>query len=406
VANNDATGFMADSLFAWITLAALLLIPFEARVHSPSMRGAFARGMLWGLVLSAGAMTKISFLYFVVLIGPTLFIIRLRQSGIRNACVALIGFVVSSMPAAAYLLKFGGWSFANGIGASFGRTAKVHQVSVVPAELYHVSVVPFLRDTFSHAPGMVLLLVFVLIAPIYLIIKKRPFLKEPASLAFLIALVFGVIVLASVNRQVRYAIPVIIALPFLLAVILSGKKIAISRTSATLTAVLVFCALTLPAWSVRHRAQRQASLARSDAILAQAIRCNDAHILLMTDSPTLNENVMDLAWEVTSLAQPIQIRSVVYSATFGIPIDEDYRQMRAADLIVFQDHDDLSSLMNLQVRLPEYRQYVSELRGYAPRRAYQDVTIYSKPCVRSDHSGTSEAESKPAGVPGILGRPG
>jgi hypothetical protein len=339
--------------------------------------------MLWGLVLSAGVMTKISFLYFVVLIGPTLFIIRLRHSGIRNAGVALFGFVVSSMPAAVYLLKYGGWAFANARESSFGQIADV----------YHRSVLLFLGDSFRHAPGLVLFFVFVLAALVYLIIKERSFLKEPASLAFLIAFVFGVIVLASANRQLRYAFPAIVALPFLLAVILSGKQIPISRMTAALTAGLVLCALTLAALPVRHRAQRQASLARCDAVLAQAIKCGYKHILLTTDGPALNGANMYLAMEVTRI--PVEERSLAYNALYGVPIDEDFRQIRAADLVVFQDDGDLGSLMNLRVRIPAHRRYVSELREYAPAKVYEDVTTYSKPCNRSDHSGTSEAESKP-----------
>jgi hypothetical protein len=221
---------------------------------------------------------------------------------------------------------------------------------------------------------------FVLIGLTYLIIQKRSFLKEPASLAFLIALIYGVIVLASANRQIRYAFPAIIALPFLLAILLSGKQTSVSQKAATLTAGMAFCALILVGLPVRHRAQRQASLARTDAILAQATRCDDTRILLMT----LSESMLLLAREVTSSAQPIQIRSVVYNATSGIPIDEDFRQMRAADLIVFQDDDDLGSLMNLRARIPEYRQYVSKLRGDAPARVYKDVTAYSKSCGRID----------------------
>ena len=68
-----ATAFMADSLLAWTSLAAVLLIPYEARTHCTSVRSAVVRGILWGSILSLGAMTKMSFLYFVFLIAPILF---------------------------------------------------------------------------------------------------------------------------------------------------------------------------------------------------------------------------------------------------------------------------------------------------------------------------------------------
>jgi len=87
-----ATSFLADSLFAWTALAAVLLIPYEARTHCPSIRSAVMRGILWGSILSLGVMTKVNFLYFIVLIVPTLFLIGLHHGGLRGALAVLIAF--------------------------------------------------------------------------------------------------------------------------------------------------------------------------------------------------------------------------------------------------------------------------------------------------------------------------
>jgi hypothetical protein len=95
IAHSDATAFLADSLFAWTALAAVLLIPIEARTNSSTATGAVWRGILWASILSLGVMTKLNFMYFIALILPVLFYIRLRRCGLRNACDALIIFAFS-----------------------------------------------------------------------------------------------------------------------------------------------------------------------------------------------------------------------------------------------------------------------------------------------------------------------
>ena len=65
-AHLHATGFEADSLFAWVVLAAALLIPYEMRTHSTTASRSALRGILWGLIFSLGVMIKLSFLFFVV----------------------------------------------------------------------------------------------------------------------------------------------------------------------------------------------------------------------------------------------------------------------------------------------------------------------------------------------------
>jgi hypothetical protein len=107
-----AKAFLADSLFACTALAAVLLIPYEARTHCLSIRDAVMRGILWGSILSLGVMAKLNFLYFIVFIVPTLFLIRLHHGGLRSALAALIAFACWSAPSAIYLVQHGGPAFA------------------------------------------------------------------------------------------------------------------------------------------------------------------------------------------------------------------------------------------------------------------------------------------------------
>ena len=362
-----ATAFMADSLFAWTTLAAVLLIPYEARTPCPSIRAAIGRGILWGSILSLGAMTKLSFLYFIPFIVPTLFVIMLRHAGLRRALAALIAFACWSAPSAIYLVRWGRSAFDNAKVSSFGPLAN----------LYYHPLLQFLGSTIRESPGLVLSFVLTAAALIYLVIKKRLSLLGPGFLALLIMIGFGIVALASTNREIRFAFPVIVALPFLTAILLSGKGHSVRGSSAALASGLVFCGLLAAGVPTRHRANRQ-TLSRSEAVLAQAAECNAKSITLATDSPTLNKNLMDLAVEVSPSGAQVEVDTLAYQAMSGVPIEEDFRAISESDQVVFQDRNTLGPPFTNQ-RRSEYERYIRQV-GYVPIAVGEDVIVYSRRC--------------------------
>jgi hypothetical protein len=366
-AHAFATAFLADSLFAWTTLAAVLLIPYEAMTHCPSIRGAVVRGILWGSILSLGAMTKVNFFYFIVFIVPTVFLIRLHHSGLRRALASLIAFACWSAPSAIYLVRWGRLAFDNAKASSFGRVA----------DFYYIPLLQYLGDSIRESPGLVLSFVLTATAIIYLVIKKRIILLGPDFLALLIMIGFGISVLAAPNRQIRYAFPAIVALPFLTGILMSGKGHSAPGRSAALAAGLAFCGLLTAGLPTRHRANRQ-SLSRCDAVLSQAARCNAKRIVLATDSPTLNGNLMDLAIAVSASGTSVKFDSLAYRAISGVPIEEDLRAISEADQVVFQDRDALSPPFTNQ-RASEYERYIRQ-GGSVPIRVGNDVSVYSMSC--------------------------
>ena len=359
-----ATAFLSDSLFAWTTLAAVLLIPYEARTDKLSIRHAVVRGILWGSILSLGVMTKVNFLYFIVLIVPTLVVIRLRHSGLRSASAAFIASAATSAPAAIYLVRYGRPAFANGAASSFGHLA----------EFFYVPLLPYLRTTFRESPGLVLSFALMAVAVAYLVIKKRSLVWRPDSLALLIVIGFGVVVLAAPNRQIRYAFPIILALPFLFGVLMSPRGNSVPARSAALAGGLVFCGLLAASMPLRHRADRR-SLSRSDAVLAQAARCNAKRVLLATDSPTLNQDLMHLALAVSPSAAPVEVETMAYRALSGTLIEEDFRVMRESDQVIFQDKYALNPAFTNQ-RAVEYELYALQKEGGVPIRVGDDVSVY------------------------------
>ena len=358
-----ATAFLADSLLAWTALAAVLLIPYEARTHCPSIRGAVMRGILWGSIFSLGVMTKLSFLYFVMLIVPALFLIRLHHGGLRGALAALIAFACWSAPSAIYLVRYGGSAFQLAKESSFGGFAK---------KFYYVPLLQFLGNTIRESPGLVLSFVLMVTALIYLVIQRRRILWGTDFLALLIMSGFAIIVLAAPNREIRFAFPAIVALPFLTGILMSGKGHSVPGRSAALAAGLVFCGLLATSVPTGHRAAREC-LSRADAVLAQAARCDAKRIMLATASRTLNENLMDLAIEVSGAS--VTVGTLAWETMRGVPIEEDFHRISKQDLVVFQDREALSPPFANE-RVPDYELYIRQGR-YVPIRVGGDLTVYS-----------------------------
>ena len=362
-----ATAFLADGLFAWTTLAAVLLIPYEARTHCPSIKSAVLRGILWGSILSLGAMTKLNFLYFVALIVPALFLIRLRNGGLRSALAAFAALAYWSAPAAMYLVRCGRPAFEHAKEASFGRAA----------DFYYIPPMQFLGETSRESPGLALSFLLTVAALTYAVIQRRRIAWEPDFLAVLIVIGFGIIVLAAPNREIRFEFPAIVALPFLAAILLSGKERPAPGRFAALAAGLVFCGLLAASVPTRHRAVRQ-SLVRPDAVLAEAAGCHARRILLATDSPTLNEPLMDLAIAASPSGASFDVSTLAYRTWSGAAIEFDYQAMRDSDEVVFQDRGALYPPFTNQ-RVSDYERYMRQ-GGYIPVRRGSDLSIYSIRC--------------------------
>jgi hypothetical protein len=364
-----ATAFMADSLFSWITLAALLLIPYEARTSADSLGHSAGRGLLWGLILSAGAMTKISFLYFVVLIAPILMILRYRRGRARSLLLAVIGCIVSSAPAAFYLQRYGASAFANAGASSFGGVAS----------LYKSSLLSFLGRNLVDAPGLCLFVLILVASLAYFATHWRSAILNPDFLALVIVIGFGLIVLASSNRQLRYAFPAIVSAPFLLAVLFSRSGAAVGRKPAFILACLAAVLFGAAALPTGHRAERQNTLGRADAVVNEAYRCNAHSILLATGSPTMNGSLLTVAVEVSGKTDSIRVEDLGASVFDGSPIDKNYQALQQSDLIVFQDDKALYPQF-LNIHVPAYRNYISRQNQLVRASVWQDVSVFSKHC--------------------------
>jgi hypothetical protein len=368
-AHIRATAFMADGLVGWTSLAALLLIPYELRTVRTTVRHAACHGLLWGLILSLGVMTKISFLYFAGLILPVLVLVRYRRNGWRDSGAAFAGFLIGSGPSALYMAKYGRTSFLYGGASSFGTLSNFYQKPFST----------FVRECLRDSPGLWLFAAGVCSALAFIVLKRRSQVFRPDVIAVLIAIGFGLIIMASPNRELRFSFPVILSLPFLLAILLSTKSEPVPRQAATSTAGLAFLVLCVFAWPSRHRADRGDSLARVDAVLARGSYCGDKAILLATDSPTLNGLLFRVALQLTPGPAATSVRDLTGSSLRGAPFAEDFRAIESSDLVVFQDDRAISPPFT-NARVPSYRKYIAEQTAFSSLRVGGDVAAFSRHC--------------------------
>ena len=368
--NQNATSFMADTLFAWISLAALLLIPYEAKTGEHSTPHTLIRGILSGIILSAGAMTKISFLYLDVLILPCLLLIRLRRHGLRNSATAFAGFLIGSAPSLFYLAKYGRSSLQYARASSFGGVSS----------LYGNSLSAFLQRTLNGSPTLWLFIFFALSALALTLFKRRNQLPSSASVAILIAIGFELVVLSSPNRDIRFSFPLIISLPFLFAILLSPAEKRLPRRGSLFVAAIAFAALCLAAWPARHRAKRMDSLGRADAVLSLAFQCGSNNILMATNGATLNDSLLQVALDTSDHPPTIHIGQLNWSALHAVPIAEDYRAIRDADMVVLQEPVVSATFFN--TRANKYRQYINEQKDYTQHALWSDVTGYCRNSAR------------------------
>jgi hypothetical protein len=361
-AHRNATAFMADNLVAWTSLASLLLIPFEAKEKSLSMKSDILRGILWGSIFSLGVLSKVSFFYFVILILPILLIIRYRSRDIGSICVSLAALALCSVPAAVYWLRYGQLAWSQATTSSFGRTA----------DFYYTPLLPFLHGVIRESPGVLLTLAFVVGALAYVIIKKRTLVEGPTLIALLICIGFGVITLASTDRLIRFSFPAIVSIPFIAAILISGREDSVSRRASVLPSIFIFCGLVIAATPMLHRPDR-GCIARCNAVLAEAAKLNANRILLATDSATLNADLMRLAVAVSAWRDTAVVSSV--NPLYGTSIEQDFQTMRECDLVVFQDERALYPPFTNE-RAPKYELFAKQLSAGEAFRVGEDVTVY------------------------------
>jgi hypothetical protein len=366
IAHICTTAFLADYVFAWDAFAVLLLVPFEIGIPAISPKEGLLRGVFWAVIFSVGAMTKVSFLYFVGLTIPILLFVRLRRYG-WSGLWPLVSFTISLAPVCFYWLRYGLESVKYGWSSAFGHIAP----------LYNIPFWQFLGSTVRRSPGLLLPLGFATAGFVYVIVRRRDLVWDSTVLVLLLVIGYCAVALSSTNREFRFLIVGIIAPPFLAGVLLSRKTQGLSRGSAAIAALLTFCCLVAASLPMAHRGNRQC-IARSQAVLAEAVERESKNVMLATNSPSLNEPLMRLAVMLSPFRHSVKADTLATHAAAGVPLEDDFRNIRESDLVVFQDQEALDPPFT-NLRATEYEQYARQQFG-SPVKEVGDVRIYCRIC--------------------------
>jgi hypothetical protein len=218
--------------------------------------------------------------------------------------------------------------------------------------------------------------IFATVGAGYLVVKRSHVAWGRNILPLLIMVGYCIISLASANREIRFLLPGIIGLPFLIGLLFSGKTYVLPRWQATIASIFVFCCLVAAGIPMLRRPDRQ-SIARSETVLAQAVESNAKRVLLATDSSTLNYSLIKVAMKTSPSWPSIEIIGLDWRAASGLPIEDDFRDIREADLVVFQEMQALDSPFT-NPRVPEYERYTQQQFGDSPIKIADDIRIYGK----------------------------
>jgi hypothetical protein len=327
---SSAGAMMTDTLLGWCIALALMLIPLEYCRPSGDVWPSILRGVLWGFVFDIGMLSKVTFIFFLCLIGMALLPIRERYSGEWPLRYAFLGCIVGFLPA--ILIWWFHWRSFLGFAfrVAWGDQARLWAVmGMTPAG--------YLKDYFSHL-GLALIplsiLAFLFVRGIAIENHKRFARLLPVAL---ILLYLG-IAAKSQNRDRRFSIPVTVALPICLAwTSLKAPQASRVGVAPALVALATGGILSIP------------MIRRPDIVPIQKARvlirklCQEptnqspsVRIVLADDGPSFNINTFLLAKQFEEGAScQVELDTLVYDSVNQRSLQDSLKRIDTATFVVF-----------------------------------------------------------------------
>lgn len=316
---------MVDTLLGWCIALTLLLIPLEYNDPETGLWPSVLRGFLWGFVADVGMLSKVTFGFFLVVVGMAVIAIRQRCSGRRPLFYSLAGCLVASMPAIVIWWMYGWKLLGFAVSAAWGGYAPFFNVPDMTAAGYFKRYIIQL----GWAPIPLLLLIALFIRG--LVVEKRG--RIVRLFPFAIILAYLAIATRSLNRDARFTIPVMIAMPLSLAWT-SAKKTSGTTVGATpiLAALLVgtLCAIPMVGkpeiTPIQHTHELLGTLSQGRPIT----------VVIATDGPEFNIDTFMLAREISpdSLRQ-VELDTLVYDEINKRSLEDGLKRIDAADYVLF-----------------------------------------------------------------------
>jgi hypothetical protein len=327
---TNGGAMMVDMLLGWCVALGLMLIPLEYRRPSKGVWPSVLRGLFWGLVIDVGMLSKVTFAFFLCAISIALLGIRERYSGEMPLRYAFAGCIAGSMPAIVIWRYYGMNLLGFAMMAAWGETARFWSVPGMTAGGY-------LRRYFSQlGPATIPLLVLLVLFVRGFLIEKS--MRLARLLPIGIVLIYLSIAAKSQNRDPRFTIPVMIAMPLGLA--WTGIR---KESSKSVGAVPILAALllgTLFAWPMTRRPQ-VAPIKRAGELLRtlsqeQPTSGRPVNIVIATDGPEFNFDTFELAEKIgQDTLPPLELDALVYYSLNKRTADEGLKRIDAADYVLF-----------------------------------------------------------------------
>lgn len=316
--------FLSDMLVAWCTLLLLLLLPLELRTNPGPPRHDVARGALWGLVIVVGVLTKVTFILFLAVIGLAIISIRFRLLGARSCLRAALTAAICALPAMVIWIAFGRNFIGHAVGFSFGSLSKFYAVG---------GMTPFgyLREYLKNCgwgcfPTLALV-------PYFAWRVWRSDARWLRMLPLALVLFYFALCALSPNGDYRFAMPVMIALPFVLAVVPSKGADQVPPGMG----LMGFALLAGVLCSIPMLARPDMTYVRHAGTILDRIARPGVKILLATDDPFLNIDTFLLAKEFRRQRLPsVAIDTLVYDSLRGRSMYDGFHRLEAADYILFK----------------------------------------------------------------------
>jgi hypothetical protein len=331
-ANGGA--MMVDMLLGWCVALALMLIPLEYCRPSKGLWPSVFRGLLWSVVIDVGMLSKVTFAFFFCAIGVALLLIRELHSGEMPLRYAFASCIVGSMPAI-IMWRFYGINFLRfAVMAAWGETARLWSVPGMTAAGYLKRY--FIQQGLGLIPLFVLLVLFVR----GVLIEKQ--MRLARLLPIGIILIYLGIAARSQNRDLRFAIPIMIAMPLCLAWTSIRKEPAITMAATPILAALFVGTLfslpmiSRPQVAPISRAGELLQTLDKQSIRRQPIQGQPIKIVIATDGPEFNINTFLLAEQLRrDSVRSADLDTLVYDAINKRTPEEGFKRIDTADYVLF-----------------------------------------------------------------------
>jgi len=315
---------MTDMLVGWSTALSLAFIPLEYAEPQKALRASLLRGLLWGIALTVGALSKVTFLAFFLPIGLVLLWLRWRRSGLRPLAWALVGAFIAFLPALVIWSLFGRTFLDFAMNSAFGATGAPYRVP-------GMTLARFVADYFK-ALGLALVPLAVL-----LILFVRSLFSQRTGWAWRLVPVGIVLMYLGISSRTgmqewRYLLPVMLSLPLALTWTPGGQVGRNPGSVAFLISMIVGFYLAVPMVAkpalmpLRHARELMESLTHGAPM----------EIMFALDGPDYNHEVFQLARHTAyKRFQPVIVDTLAYDEINKRSLAESLDRAARSDYLLF-----------------------------------------------------------------------